>query len=81
MCQMLRPDELDEKIFTIVAEACGKDNLLKYMDVQKKVLKSYPNQVGKEDVKFSVKRLMDSGRLKYAYLGGSFLVTPEWRER
>jgi hypothetical protein len=78
---MLRPDELDEKIFAIVDEACSKDNLLKYMDVQKKVLKSYPNQVGKNDVKFSVKRLVDGGRLVYAYLGGSFLVTPTWRKQ
>ena len=73
-------EDLDKELYGVVVEACGRNNLLKPMDVQKKVMAKH-SDVEKNDVKFSIKRLVDGGRLEYAYLGGSFLVTPEWAEK
>ena len=45
------------------------------MDVQKAVLKEHPDQP-KNDIKFAIKELIDSGRCVYTYFGGSFLELP-----
>jgi len=74
--------ELDQTIYEIVRQGCDRGNITrnKAMDVQKKVLEMHPD-LDKNAVKFSIKRLVDGGRLVYIYVGGSFLVTDEWVER
>jgi hypothetical protein len=66
--------ELEEFIFDMVAKAQGKKQL-KAMDIQKAVLKAHPDQP-KNDIKFSIKDLIDGGRCVYTYFGGSFIEIP-----
>jgi hypothetical protein len=66
--------ELQEFIFDMVAKAQGKKQL-KAMDIQKAVLKAHPDQP-KNDIKFSIKDLIDGGRCVYTYFGGSFIEIP-----
>ena len=66
--------ELVEFIFDMVAKAQGKKQL-KAMDIQKAVLKAHPDQP-KNDIKFSIKDLIDGGRCVYTYFGGSFIEIP-----
>jgi hypothetical protein len=66
--------ELVEFIFKMVEAAQGKKQL-KAMDLQKAVLKEHPDQ-NKNDVKFSIKELIDGGRCVYTYFGGSFVEIP-----
>jgi hypothetical protein len=66
--------ELQEFIFDMVAKAQGKKQL-KAMDIQKAVLKVHPDQP-KNDIKFSIKDLIDGGRCVYTYFGGSFIEIP-----
>ena len=68
-----KPD-LVEYIYQLVAKAQGKKQL-KAMDLQKAVLKEHPDQ-NKNDVKFAIKELIDSGRCVYTYFGGSFVELP-----
>ena len=70
----LSKEELVEFIFDMVAKAQGKKQL-KAMDIQKAVLKAYPDQP-KNDVKFGIKDLIDGGRCVYTYFGGSFIEIP-----
>jgi hypothetical protein len=66
--------ELQEFIFAMVEKAQGKKQL-KAMDIQKAVLKAHPDQP-KNDIKFSIKDLIDGGRCVYTYFGGSFIEIP-----
>lgn len=66
--------ELCEFIYQMVEKAQGKKQL-KAMDIQKAVLKEYPDQ-DKNEVKFAIKELIDSGRCVYTYFGGSFVEIP-----
>ncbi len=66
--------ELVEFIYKMVAAAQGKRQL-KAMDLQKAVLKEHPDQ-DKNDVRFAIKELIDSGRCVYTYFGGSFVELP-----
>ena len=68
-----KPD-LVEYIYQLVAKAQGKKQL-KAMDLQKAVLKEHPDQ-NKNDVKFAIKELIDTGRCVYTYFGGSFVEIP-----
>ena len=70
----LSKEELVEYIFKMVEKAKGKKQL-KAMDIQKAVLKEYPDQP-KNDVKFAIKDLIDGGRCVYTYFGGSFIEIP-----
>lgn len=70
----LAKKELVEFIYDMVAKAQGKKQL-KAMDIQKGVLKVHPDQ-SKNDVKFAIKDLIDSGRCVYTYFGGSFVELP-----
>ncbi|RJR37242.1 MAG: hypothetical protein C4567_13030 [Deltaproteobacteria bacterium] len=63
-----------EFIYQLVAKAQGKKQL-KAMDLQKAVLKEHPDQ-NKNDVKFAIKDLIDTGRCVYTYFGGSFVELP-----
>lgn len=65
---------LVEYIYDIVAKAAGKKQL-KAKDIEKLVLKDHPDQ-NKNDVKFAIKELIDSGRCVYTYFGGSFIELP-----
>jgi len=65
---------LVEFIYQLVAKAQGKKQL-KAMDLQKAVLKEHPDQ-NKNDVKFAIKDLIDTGRCVYTYFGGSFVELP-----
>ena len=66
--------DLVEYIFKMVEKSQGKKQL-KAMDIQKAVLKEYPDQP-KNDVKFAIKDLIDGGRCVYTYFGGSFIEIP-----
>ncbi len=66
--------ELVEYIYDLVFKAQGKKQL-KAMDLQKAVLKEHPDQ-NKNDVKFAIKELIDTGRCVYTYFGGSFVEIP-----
>jgi hypothetical protein len=66
--------ELVEFIYKMVEASAGKKQL-KAMDVQKAVLKDYPDQ-DKNEIKFAIKDLIDSGRCVYTYFGGSFIECP-----
>jgi hypothetical protein len=70
----LAKEALVEFIYDMVAKAQGKKQL-KAMDIQKAVLKVHPDQ-NKNDVKFAIKDLIDSGRCVYTYFGGSFVELP-----
>jgi hypothetical protein len=70
----LYKDELVEYIYKLVEKAQGKKQL-KAMDVQKAVLKDHPDQP-KNDIKFAIKDLIDSGRCVYTYFGGSYIELP-----
>jgi hypothetical protein len=70
----LAKEALVEFIYDMVAKAQGKKQL-KAMDIQKAVLKAHPDQ-NKNDVKFAIKDLIDSGRCVYTYFGGSFVELP-----
>jgi hypothetical protein len=70
----LSKEELCSYIYDMVAKAQGKRNL-KAMDVQKAVLKDHPDQ-NKNDVKFAIKELIDTGRCVYTYFGGSYIEIP-----
>jgi hypothetical protein len=70
----LSKEDLCNYIYELVAKAQGKKNL-KAMDVQKAVLKEYPDQP-KNDIKFAIKDLIDGGRCVYTYFGGSFIEIP-----
>jgi hypothetical protein len=70
----LSKEDLCNYIYDMVAKAQGKKNL-KAMDVQKAVLKEHPDQ-NKNDVKFAIKELIDSGRCVYTYFGGSYIELP-----
>lgn len=67
--------ELVEFIYKMVAAAEGKKQL-KAMDISKAVLKEHPDQE-KNDVKFAIKDLIDSGRCVYTYFGGSYVELPK----
>ncbi len=66
--------ELVEYIYKMVEAAQGKKQL-KAKDIEKAVLKEHPDQA-KNDVKFAIKELIDSGRCVYTYFGGSFVEIP-----
>ena len=66
--------ELVEYIYKMVEAAAGKKQL-KAKDIEKAVLKEYPDQP-KNDVKFAIKDLIDGGRCVYTYFGGSFIEVP-----
>lgn len=70
----LSKEELENYIYDMVAKAQGKKQL-KAMDVQKAVLKAYPDQ-DKNEIKFAIKALIDGGRCVYTYFGGSFIEIP-----
>jgi hypothetical protein len=70
----LSKEDLCNLIYDMVAKAQGKKNL-KAMDVQKAVLKVHPDQP-KNDIKFAIKELIDSGRCVYTYFGGSYIEIP-----
>jgi len=70
----LSKEDLCNYIYDMVAKAQGKKNL-KAMDVQKGVLKEHPDQP-KNDIKFAIKDLIDSGRCVYTYFGGSYIEIP-----
>ncbi len=70
----LPKEELVEYIYSIVEKAQGKKQL-KAKDIEKLVLKEHPDQP-KNDVKFAIKDLIDSGRCVYTYFGGSFVEIP-----
>ncbi len=70
----LEKDALVEFIYDIVAKAAGKKQL-KAKDIEKLVLKEHPDQ-NKNDVKYAIKELIDSGRCVYTYFGGSFVELP-----
>ncbi len=70
----LSKQELVEFIYDLVFKAQGKKQL-KAMDLQKAVLKEHPDQ-NKNDVKFAIKELIDTGRCVYTYFGGSFIELP-----
>ena len=70
----LSKEELVEFIYQLVFKAQGKKQL-KAMDLQKAVLKEHPDQP-KNDIKFAIKDLIDSGRCVYTYFGGSYIEIP-----
>ena len=70
----LSKEDLCNYIYDMVAKAQGKKNL-KAMDVQKAVLKDHPDQP-KNDIKFAIKELIDTGRCVYTYFGGSYIEIP-----
>ncbi len=70
----LSKEELCEYIYKAVAAAQGKRQL-KAMDLQKAVLKEHPDQ-DKNEIKFAIKELIDTGRCVYTYFGGSFVELP-----
>ncbi len=70
----LSKPELVEFIFKMIEKNQGKKQL-KAMDEQKNVLKEHPDQ-NKNDIKFAIKDLIDSGRCVYTYFGGSFIELP-----
>lgn len=65
---------LVEYIYDIVAKAAGKKQL-KAKDIEKLVLKEHPDQ-NKNDIKYAIKELIDSGRCVYTYFGGSYVELP-----
>jgi len=65
-------EELKNKIYDLIAESEGKKKL-KPGDVAKKMADA---GASKSDVKAAIRELVDSGKLTYAYLGGSYLVLP-----
>ncbi|MBW1991585.1 MAG: hypothetical protein JRI59_05635 [Deltaproteobacteria bacterium] len=70
----LPKDELVERIYKMVEAAQGKKQL-KAKDIEKAVLKEYPDQP-RNDIKFAIKELIDSGRCVYTYFGGSYIELP-----
>ena len=66
MCQMIRPDELDKTVFSAISEACIEGKQLKgEADVCNLVLVGCRNQIGEEDVKASILRLINAGKIKW----------------
>lgn len=75
MAEKVSKEELVEKIYDLVAKAHGKKQL-KAMDLTKAMIKEYGDRVNKNDVKFAIKELIDSGRCVYTYFGGSYVELP-----
>jgi len=65
-------EELKTQIYDLIAASEGKKKL-KGGDVAKKFVS---DEVSKTEVKAAIRDLVDSGKLTYAYLGGSYLVLP-----
>ncbi|MDD3581471.1 MAG: hypothetical protein PHW74_10665 [Desulfobacca sp.] len=75
MAESVSKEELVESIYQEVAKAQGKKQL-KAGDLTKLMIKKYGDAVSKNDVKYAIKDLIDSGRCVYTYFGGSFVELP-----
>ena len=62
--------QLAEDIFTLVKESAGK-RMIKPGDATKAMLAKYGDRCSKDVCKEALRQLTDSGRLIYAYMGGS----------
>ncbi|MFP3866687.1 MAG: hypothetical protein ACLFUU_00805 [Desulfobacteraceae bacterium] len=75
MAEPVPKEELVESVYQEVAKVQGKKQL-KAGDLTKLMLKKYGDRVSKNDVKYAIKELIDSGRCVYTYFGGSFVELP-----
>ena len=62
--------QLAEDIFTLVKDSVGK-RMIKPGDATKAMLAKHGERCSKDTCKEAIRQLTDSGRLIYAYMGGS----------
>lgn len=63
-------DEVADAIFAMVKDSAGKRQV-KPSDATKAMLQKYGDRCSKDTCKQAIRKLTDSGRLVYGYLGGS----------
>jgi alcohol dehydrogenase class IV len=69
-------DEVANAMYDLVKSAYGKKNL-KPMDVTKAMIEKFGEDAcDKKLCKEAIRKLIDSGRLTYSYVGGSYLTLP-----
>jgi hypothetical protein len=64
-----------EDMFQMVSECEGKKKL-KPGDLTKAMVAKYGDACSKDVCKLAIRRLIESGRCIYSYLGGSFIQMP-----
>lgn len=76
MSDQVGVDEVANAMFALVKETYGKKNL-KPMDLTKEMIAKFgSDRCDKELCKLALRQLMDSGRLTYSYVGGSYVTLP-----
>ncbi|MBI4859184.1 MAG: hypothetical protein HY815_02770 [Candidatus Riflebacteria bacterium] len=76
MSDQVTVDEVADAMFELVSECYGKKNL-KPMDVTKAMIQKFgEDKCSKQLCKEAIRKLMDSGRTIYSYVGGSYMTLP-----
>ena len=69
-------DQVAEAMYEMVKEYHGKRNL-KAMDLTKAMKEKFgEEECDKKLCKAAIRKLIDSGRCTYSYVGGSYIVLP-----
>jgi hypothetical protein len=72
----LSVDEVADAMYELVKSVQGKKNL-KPMDVTKAMIEKFGEDAcDKKLCKQAIRKLVDSGRCTYSYVGGSYLTLP-----
>ncbi|MFH1530629.1 MAG: hypothetical protein ABIK09_07835 [Pseudomonadota bacterium] len=67
--------QVAEAMYALIKDYHGKKNL-KALDLIKAMIEKYGDDCDKPMCKAAIRKLMDSGRCVYSYVGGSFIVLP-----
>ncbi len=69
-------ETLAEEMYALVKECMGKKNL-KAGDLTKEMIAKHgAENCSKDECKFAIRLLIESGRCVYSYLGGSYIQLP-----
>jgi hypothetical protein len=70
-------EDVAEAMFELVKSTHGKKNL-KPMDLVKAMIDRFGEEAcDKQTCKQAIRKLIDSGRCTYSYVGGSYVTLPE----
>ena len=69
-------EQVADSMFELIKSVHGKKNL-KPMDVTKAMIEKFgAEKVDKKLCKEAIRKLIDTGRCMYSYVGGSYIVLP-----
>jgi outer membrane protein assembly factor BamA len=75
MNDKLTVEKIADEMYTLVTECTGKKNLMAG-DLIKAMHVKFGDTCTKRDCKRAIRRLVDSGRCIYSYVGESYIVLP-----